>query len=95
MRTNGFFERILTQLAALRQRYSKGPEIPTLASRINAATQSPYTEPDLPIYGRRYVEATARIRKFLAFGEVPGETMGKLHARPAARGDSFEPVCIE
>lgn len=49
-------------------------------AEFDRAKENPGAEPDITTCGKRYMEATARLRKFLAYGEVPHDVVERLNA---------------
>ena len=54
-------------------------EYETAQAEFDLAKENSGTPPDVEVC-RRYIQATEKLRKFLAHGEVPRDTMEKLHA---------------
>lgn len=53
-------------------------EYETAQAEFDRAREDPDMKAEIQAYGKRYIEATVRLRRFLAEGEVPPDIMEKL-----------------
>jgi hypothetical protein len=54
-------------------------EYETVQAEFDRAKQNPDMYLDINARFTRYIEATARLRKFLAYGEIPGDVVERLN----------------
>jgi hypothetical protein len=47
-------------------------------AELDRTRTNPGMKSDIEVYGKRYMEATVRLRRFLAQGEVPRDVIEKL-----------------
>lgn len=54
-------------------------EYETALAEFDRVKEQPDAEPGIHVCVKRYIEATARVRKFLAYGEVPRDIVERLN----------------